>query len=81
MDYGHPEKVFFSKISNFWAWQTNWAEKYCGIWGIWGIFGQFIRTHFGTMGVLSMFCINQPLFVQKTKPLHPIHQKIFGIGI
>ena len=31
----------------------------------WGIFGQFISTHFGAVGVSSMFSINQPLFLQK----------------
>ena len=78
------ESCFFQKSQIFGLWQTNWAENFCGIWGIWGIwgtFGQFIHTHFGTVGVLSMFCINQPLFVQKTKPLYSILPKIFGIGI
>jgi hypothetical protein len=41
---------------------TNWADKF---WGIWGIFDQFISTHFGTVSPLSMFSINQPLFLQK----------------
>ena len=71
-------KHFFIKIPNFWAWQTIWADKF---WGIWGIFGQFISTHFGTVGPLSMFSINQPLFLQKTKPLYPNPKYLFGIGI
>ena len=33
--------------------------------GILGIFGQFISTHFGTDSLLSMFSINQPLFLKK----------------
>ena len=52
-------KPFFIKIQTFWA----WADKF---WGIWGIFGQFISTHFGTLS--SLFSINQPLCLQKTKP-------------
>ena len=47
--------------------QTIWADKF---WGIWGIFDRFISsTHFGTVSPLSMFSIDQPLFLQKTKPL------------
>ena len=42
--------------------QTIWPDKF---WGIWGIFEQFIGTHFGTVSPLSMFSINQPLFLQK----------------
>ena len=34
---------------------------------IWGIFCQSISTHFGTMSPLSMFSINQPLFLKKEK--------------
>ena len=30
---------------------------------------------------LSMFFINQPLFLQKTKPLYPNPKYLFGIGI
>ena len=30
-----------------------------------GIFGQFTSTHFGSMSPLSMFSINQPLFLQE----------------
>ena len=45
-------------IPNFRA----WADTF---WGIWGIFGQLISTHFGTVSPLSMFFINQPLFLKK----------------
>ena len=58
-----------SRIGNFWA----WADK------IWGIFGQFISTHFGTVSPLSMFSINQPLFLQKTKLLYPNPKYLFGL--
>ena len=68
-DYGRAMKPFFIKIPNFWA----WADKF---WGIWGIFGRFISTQFGTVSSLSMFSIDQPLFLQKTKPLYP-NPKIF----
>ena len=65
------------KSQTFGLGQTNWAENFGGIWGI---FGRFISTHFGTVGSLSMFSINQPLFLQKTKPLYPNPPKKFGSG-
>jgi hypothetical protein len=77
MDYGHPKRAFFRKSQTFGLGQTNWAENF---WGIWGIFGQFISTHFGTVGSLSMFSINQPLFLQRTKPLYPNPKHLFGSG-
>jgi hypothetical protein len=55
--------------------QTNWADKF---WGIWGIIGQTISTHFGAVSPLSMFSIIQPLFLQKTTPLYP-HPKYLDI--
>ena len=48
-------ELFFRKFQTFGLGQTNWADKFGGIWGI---FGQFISTHFGTVGPLSMFSIN-----------------------
>ena len=71
-----PNEVFFlSKSQIFGLGQTIWADKF---WGIWGILGRFISTHFGT---LTMFSINQPLILQKTKPLYPNPKYLFGIGI
>ena len=61
-----PTETFF--IFTFGLGQSNWADKF---WGIWGIFGQTISTHFGTVSPLFMFSIIQPLFLQKTKPLNP----------
>ena len=58
--------LFSSKSQILGLGQTIWADKF---WGIWGIFGRFISTHFGTESPLSMFFINQPLFLQKTKPV------------
>ena len=66
MDYGHPERAFLRKSQTFGLGQTNWAENFGGIWGI---FDQFISTHIGTVCPLSMSSTNQPLFLQKTKPL------------
>ena len=43
--------------------------------------GQFISTHFGTVSPLSMFSYNQPLFLQKNKPLYPHSRYFFAIGI
>ena len=68
--------LFFIKIQNFWAWQTN-----SGVILIWDIFGQTISTHFGTVNSMSMFSIIQPLFLQKTKPLHPDFKHLFWIMI
>jgi hypothetical protein len=58
--------------------QKNWADEF---WGIWDIFSQTISTHFGTVSLLSMFSIIQPLFLQKTTPLNTHLKYIFGIGI
>ena len=72
-------EAFFSLESRtFGLGQTNWADKF---WGIWGIFGQTISTHFGTVSPWSMFSIIQPLFLQKTKHLYPHPNFSFGIGI
>ena len=54
---------FFIEISKF------WADIF---WGIWGIFGRFISTHFGTVSPLPMSSMNQPLYLQKTRPLYPV---------
>jgi hypothetical protein len=61
------------KYRTFGLGQTNWADKF---WGIWGILGGTLNTHFGTVSPLSMFSIIQPLFLQNTKPLYP-HPQIF----
>ena len=74
-DYRHPMNPFFIEIQNFWAWQTNWADKF---WVIWGIFSQTISNHFGTV---TMFSIIQPLFLQKIKPIYPHPKSLFGIVI
>jgi hypothetical protein len=58
--------------------QTIWADNFLGICGILGL---FISTHFGNVSSLSMFPFNQPLFLQKTKPLFPNLKYLFGIGI
>ena len=74
-----PNEAFFHQNPKlFWLGQTIWADK---SWGIWGIFGQFISTHFGAVSSLSIFSINQPLFLQKTKPLYPNPKYLFGIRI
>ena len=65
------EALFFSKSKTIGLGQTIWADKF------WGIFGRFIS--FGTVSPFSMFSINQPLFLQKTKPLYPNPKHLFGI--
>ena len=78
MNYVHSERVFFPKIPNFGLGQTNWSLTF---WGIWGIFCWTNSTHFGIVGSLSMFSINQPLFLQKTMPLYPNPpKKYLGVG-
>ena len=75
---GRPMKPFLLKCRTFGLRQTILADKF---WGIWGIFGQFINTHFGTVSPLSMFfmfSINQPLFLQKSKPLYLNPKYLFG---
>ena len=71
-DYGRPMKPFFIKIETFGLGPIS---------GIWGIFGLFISTHFGAVSPLSMVSINEPLFLQKTKPLYTNPKYLFGIGI
>ena len=58
-DYGRPMKPFSLKLDSFGLGQTNWADKF------WGLFIQTISTHFGTVSPLSMFSIIQPLFLKK----------------
>ena len=72
------EAFFSSKYQTIGLGQTIWADKF---WSIWGIFGRFISPHFGTASPLSMFSINQPSFLQNTKPLYSNPKYLFGIGI
>ena len=72
--------LFSLKSRTFGLGQTNWADKF---WGIWVIFGRTIGTHFGTVSPLAMFSIIQPLFLQKTKPSYlyiRIPNIYFGLG-
>jgi hypothetical protein len=70
--------LFSSKYQTFGLWQTIWSDKF---WGIWGIFVRFISTHFGTVSPMCIISNNQPLFLQKTKPLYSHPKYLFGIGI
>ena len=69
--------LFSSKYQFFGLGQTIWADK---CWGIWGTFGLFISNHFGTVSPLSMFCINQPLFLQKLSLYIQIPNIHLGLG-
>jgi hypothetical protein len=73
-----PNEAFFIEISNFWAWADNLGKLV--LWHF-GIFGQFITTHCGAVSPLPIFSTNQPLFLQKNKPLNPNPKYLFGIGI
>ena len=65
-------------MKHFGLGQAIWADKFGGIWDI---LGKFISTHFGTVSPLSMFSINQSLFLQKTKPLYPNPNIYLGLGL
>ena len=58
-----PDEAFFHRnLKIFGLGQTNWADKF---WGIWGIFGRFISTHFGTVSPLNCpYAIMNPLGLQ-----------------
>ena len=60
---------FLLKLQSFWA----WADKF------WADLSAPILVH--NVSPLSMFSINQPLCLQKTKPLYPNPKYLFGIGI
>ena len=72
--YGHSERVFFSKIPNFWAWADKLGRKYLVHLGI---FSRFISTHFGTVGSLSMFPIISHYFYKKLSLYIQIPKKYF----
>jgi hypothetical protein len=70
-------KSFFIEMPNFWAWAENLTDNFIVIWGI---FGQFISTHFDTVSPLSMFFINQPLFLPKLSIYIQIQNTYLGVG-
>ena len=61
-DNGRPMKSFSLKFKTFGLGQTNWVNKF---WGIWGTCGQTISTHFGTVSSLSMVSIIELVFLQE----------------
>ena len=68
-----PMKPFFIEILNFLAWADNKISL-----GAFEVFSANLSAP--TVSPLSIFFNNQPLFVQKAKPLQP-NPTIFGIGI
>ena len=76
-DYRLPMKPFSSKFQTFGLGQTIWADIF---WGMWGIFGRLISTHFGRVSPLSMFYINQPLFLPKLSLCIQIPNMYLGLG-
>ena len=76
-DYGRPMKLFFIEIPNFGLVQTFWTVHFVGF----GVFRPIYQHHFVAVSLLSMFFINQPLFLQKERHLHPNTKCLFGIGI
>jgi hypothetical protein len=69
-------KPFFIESRTFGLGQTNWTDKF---WGIWGIFGQTISTHLRTVRPLFMFSIIQPLFLQEKSKIF-IRDWDFNLG-
>ena len=70
--------LFSLKSRSFGLRQTNWADKF---WGIWGISGRTISTHFGTVSPLFMFSIIQLLVLQKKLSIFIHIPNIFlGLG-
>ena len=65
--------LFSSKSQTFGLGQTIWADKFMGIWGI---FVRFIITHFGTVSLLSMFSINETIFLQKLIQIPNIYLRL-----
>ena len=43
-DYGRSMKPFLLKSIPFGLGQTNWANKFWGIWSIWGVFSPFCNS-------------------------------------
>ena len=76
-DYGRPMKLFFIEIPNFGLVQTFWTVHFVGF----GVFRPIYQHHFVAVSLLSMFFINQPLFLQKERHLNPNTKCLFGIGI
>ena len=50
-DYGRPIKPVFIEIQNFWQGQTNWPDKF---WGIWGYFRPNYQHPFWYSSVFSI---------------------------
>ena len=61
--------------------RTKWVQ--INFRTLWGIFEQFISTYVGTMSMspLSMFSINQPLFLQKLSLYIPNPNIYLGLGL
>ena len=76
-DYGRSMKPFSLKFQTFGLGKTNWADRFCGIWGI---FGWTISTHFDTVSPLPMFSIIQPIFFKKLSLYIHIPNVFLGLG-
>ena len=60
------QSLFSMKHRTFGHGQTNWADRF---WGIWGIFDQSISTNVGTVSPLSMFLLINPQYVGQLRKL------------
>ena len=70
--------LFSLKYRSFGLGQTNWADKF---WGMWGIFGRTISIYFSTVSPLSMFFHYSTTISTKNKLLYPHAKQLFGIRI
>ena len=71
-DYGRPMKLFFIEIQNLGR-QIGQIH-----FGAFGVFLANLSAPILILCPLSMFSINQPLFLQKTRPLYPNPKYLFG---
>ena len=62
-DYGHPDRAFFSKIRNFWAWADKLGRNFMRHLGY---FWPNYKHYFGTVSPLSMGKCSWFSFLQKT---------------
>ena len=65
-----PNEAYFHQNPNLLGLGKQFGRTHFGAFGVVHIFGQFISTHFDTVSSLSMFSINQQLFLQKNLLLY-----------
>ena len=74
-----PNKAFFHPNSKRFGFGGQIGQISLGAFGLFS--AELSAQIFSTLSPLIMFFINQPLFLQKTKPLLQHPKELFGIGI